>query len=112
MARRDEQKRRFREGAVQLMTTMTRDHAEGPMKSRICWLDEQMAEVSLLLPGWQAVEMERLAHSRGLTLGQLIRLLIRDCLTDRAALGSVKERQVVGPAIRRRDYFVSQDDSP
>ena len=112
MARRDEQKRRFREGAVQLMTTMTRDHAEGPMKSRICWLDEQMAEVSLLLPGWQAVEMERLAHSRGLTLGQLIRLLIREYLIDQTALGRVSERRVAGVARPRSDCFVSQDDSP
>ena len=61
---------------------MSRDHAEGLMNSRICWLDEQMAELSLLLPGWQPAEMERLAHSRGLTVGQLIRLLIRDYLAD------------------------------
>ena len=90
---------------------MSQDHAEEPIKGWP-WLNQEMVELSLLLPSWQASEMESLAHSRGLTLGQLIRLLIRDCLTDRAALGSVKERQVVGPAIRRRDYFVSQDDSP
>ena len=90
---------------------MSQDHAEEPIKGWT-WPKQEMVELSLLLPSWQASEMESLAHSRGLTLGQLIRLLIRDCLTDRAALGSVKERQVVGPAIRRRDYFVSQDDSP
>jgi len=90
---------------------MSQDHAEEPIKGWT-WPNQEMVELSLLLPSWQASEMESLAHSRGLTLGQLIRLLIRDCLTDRAALGSVKERQVVGPAIRRRDYFVSQDDSP
>ena len=64
------------------MSTMSRNHAQGLVKSRICWLDAEMAELSLLLPGWQAAEMERLAHARGLTLGQLIRLLIRDYLGD------------------------------
>jgi len=39
-----------------------------------------MAELFVLLPGRQAAELDRLACSRGLTLGQLIRLLIRDYL--------------------------------
>jgi hypothetical protein len=94
------------------MTTMSRDHAEGPMKSRTCWLDEQRAEVSFLLPGWQAAEMERLAHSRDLTLGQPIRLLIRDYLTDQTALAPISKRRVAGMAMPRGDRFVSQDDSP
>jgi hypothetical protein len=92
------------------MTTMSRDRADGPMKSRTCWLDEEIIEVSLLLPGWQAAEMEGLAHSRGLTLGQLIRLLIRDYLTDRAERGAVSEGQVVSLAIPQRDCFVSQPE--
>ena len=61
---------------------MTRDHAEGPTESRTCWVDGEVAELSLLLPGWQAAQMEKLANSRGLTVGQLIRLLIRDYLAD------------------------------
>ena len=64
------------------MSTMSRNHAQGLVKSRICWLDAEMAELSLLLPGWQAAEMERLAHARGQTLGHLLRLLIRDYLAD------------------------------
>jgi hypothetical protein len=59
------------------MTAMSWDHAEWPIESR---LDEEMAELALLLPVWQATQMERRARSRGLTLGQLIRLLIRDHL--------------------------------
>jgi hypothetical protein len=45
-------------------------------------VDGEVAELSLLLPGWQAAQMEKLANSRGLTVGQLIRLLIRDYLAD------------------------------
>jgi hypothetical protein len=81
------------------MTTMRRDHAEGPIEPPTCWRDEEMAELSLLLPGWQAAEMERLAHSRGLTLGQLIRLLIRDYLTDRARSGPISKQRVGSQAI-------------
>jgi hypothetical protein len=40
-------------------------------------LDEEVAELSILLPAWQAVAMERLAHVRGLTLGHLMRLLVQ-----------------------------------
>ncbi len=74
------------------MTTMSRDQAGCPIESRACWLDAEMAELSLLLPAGQAAQMERLAHSRDLTLGQLIRLLIRDYLADRAATGPVRNR--------------------
>jgi hypothetical protein len=49
-------------------------------EDRICLLGDGVAEVSLLLPGWQMAEMEQVAYSRGLTLGQLMRLLIREYL--------------------------------
>lgn len=79
------------------MTTLNhREHAGGPIESRACWRDEELTELSLLLPSWQIVEMERLAHSRGLTLGQLIRLFIRDYLADRTLLaesGSISKQQ-------------------
>jgi hypothetical protein len=60
---------------------MSREHAGGPIENRTCWRDEMM-ELSLLLSSWQFVEMEHVAQSRGLTLGQLIRLLISDYLAD------------------------------
>jgi hypothetical protein len=47
----------------------------------VCWPDEQVAEVWLLLPGWQVAELERRASCCGLTTGQLLRLLVRDYLT-------------------------------
>jgi hypothetical protein len=48
---------------------MSRDHAECPIDSRICGLDEEIAEVSFLLSIGLVAQMERLAHSRNLTLG-------------------------------------------
>jgi len=56
------------------------DRVPCPTEDRVAWPDEQMAELFVLLPGRQAAELDRLACSRGLTLGQLIRLLIRDYL--------------------------------
>jgi cold shock CspA family protein len=50
---------------------MSREHARGPIESRTCWRDEEMMELSMLLPSWQIVEMEGVAHSRGLTARQL-----------------------------------------
>ena len=44
----------------------------------------EVVELGLLLPAWQAGALEAAAHRRGLTAGQLARLLIRDFL-DRAA---------------------------
>jgi hypothetical protein len=37
-----------------------------------------VAEISLLLPGWQLAVLEEAARSRGLTSGQLVRRLLRD----------------------------------
>ena len=44
----------------------------------------EVVELGLLLTAWQAGALEAAAHGRGLTAGQLARLLIRDFL-DRAA---------------------------
>src|SRR5262249_6266733 len=41
-------------------------------------LDEEVTELSLLLPGWQVAALEAEARSQGLTTGQMIRQLIRD----------------------------------
>jgi hypothetical protein len=37
-----------------------------------------VAEISLLLPGWQLATLESAARERGLTPGQMVRRLIRD----------------------------------
>jgi hypothetical protein len=49
---------------------------------RIFFHDAEMAEVALLLPSSQAAALERVARRRGLTVGQLVRHLIRDCLAS------------------------------
>jgi hypothetical protein len=40
--------------------------------------DDDMAELSLLLPSWQMVALEEAAQAQGLTTAQLVRRLIRD----------------------------------
>jgi hypothetical protein len=65
----------------QRVNTMNHDPLPGPPGDRLIWVDEQVAELSLLLPGRQAAVLEGLAYSRGLTMGQIVRLLIRDYLT-------------------------------
>jgi hypothetical protein len=40
--------------------------------------DEDVVEVPLLLLGWQVSALERAAHDRGLTAGEMVRTLIRD----------------------------------
>ena len=46
-----------------------------------------MAELCLLLPAREAATLERLARSRGQTLGQLIRLLIQHHLAAHCPAG-------------------------
>jgi hypothetical protein len=41
-------------------------------------VDEEMVELSLLMPSSQAVSLEREAHRRSVTPGQLVRSIIRD----------------------------------
>jgi hypothetical protein len=63
----------------------TSDDARRSREGRACWPEEGVAELTLLLPARQAAELERLARSRGLTLGQLLRRLVRDHLARGAA---------------------------
>lgn len=56
--------------------------------------NDPIVEVSLLLPDWEAAALERLACSRGLTVGQVLRSLVWDLLAGMADLhngaGSMK----------------------
>ena len=49
--------------------------------------DQEVVELPLLLPKWQAVELEAAARQRGMTMGQLLRRVIRQVLDD-SAVGS------------------------
>lgn len=54
------------------------------LASEVTRLDEDMVELSVLMPGWQADELSAAAHDCGLTVGQMVRRLIRDfCMQQR-----------------------------
>jgi hypothetical protein len=44
---------------------------------------EEVVEVPLLLPGWQISALEQEAHDRGLTAGEMVRVVLRDFITLR-----------------------------
>jgi len=41
-------------------------------------LDEEMTELALLLPDWQAQSLEAVARSEGVSAGQIVRRLIQE----------------------------------
>ena len=43
-------------------------------------LDQEVVELPLLLPRWQALELEAVASRRGMTTGQMIRRVIGEML--------------------------------
>jgi hypothetical protein len=43
-------------------------------------LDQEVVELPLLLPRWQAMELEAVASRRGMTTGQMIRRVIGEML--------------------------------
>jgi hypothetical protein len=50
--------------------------------------EDEVVEVSLLLPGWQAAALESAAHARGLTAAEVVRFLLRDFLAEQGPLAS------------------------
>lgn len=44
--------------------------------------DQEVVELPLLLPRWQALELEAAARQLGMTTGQMLRRVIRDLLTE------------------------------
>jgi len=58
---------------------------EGKRKE-VRFLDDNMVELSVLLPREQAAPLEQEARRRGLTAGQMIRSLIRQFFLCQAAL--------------------------
>ena len=49
---------------------------------------EEVVEVPLLLPGWQISALEKEAHDRGLTAGEMVRVVLRDFISLRKEAGS------------------------
>jgi hypothetical protein len=50
--------------------------APQPGTREITPIDNEVVELALLLPRWQAAALEDAAHQRGLTTGQMLRKLI------------------------------------
>jgi hypothetical protein len=50
--------------------------APQPGSREITPLDNEVVELALLLPRWQAEALEEAAHNRGLTAGQMLRKFI------------------------------------
>ncbi len=47
----------------------------------------QLMELTLDLPSWQVVALEKMAQRHGLTIGQLLRRLISDLVQQQAVAG-------------------------
>jgi hypothetical protein len=47
--------------------------------------DQEVVELSLLLPRWQVMELEAVASRRGMTTGQMIRRVIGEMLASQPA---------------------------
>jgi hypothetical protein len=76
---------------------MSGNHAEPAPDDWLCRTGAEVVEVALLLPGRQAAALERLACSRGLTLGQLIRRLIQEYLTCHAGAEAARGEPFSSP---------------
>ncbi|WP_157369602.1 hypothetical protein [Zavarzinella formosa] len=53
-----------------------------PGASEITAIDNEVVELALLLPRWQALALENAAHQRGLTAAQMLRKLIGNSLNN------------------------------
>jgi hypothetical protein len=51
--------------------------------------DSEVVEIPLLLAGWQADALERAAHARGLTAGEMVRSLLREFFTAQPCPGQI-----------------------
>jgi hypothetical protein len=60
---------------------MSNDSMKRPPLGQVAWMNDEIAEISLLLPCSHAAQLESMAHARHLTLGQLLRTIIQDYLT-------------------------------
>ncbi|MDB5307013.1 MAG: hypothetical protein JWO38_1215 [Gemmataceae bacterium] len=53
-----------------------------PASADVARQDQEVVELQLLLPRWQALELEAAARERGMTTGQMLRRVIRNLLAD------------------------------
>ena len=53
-----------------------------PVSADVSRQDQEVVELPLLLPRWQAMELEATARECGMTTGQMLRRVIRDLLAS------------------------------
>ncbi len=51
--------------------------------------DQEVVELALLLPLWQAMQLEAVANRRGMTTGQMLRRVIGELLATQPAPAAV-----------------------
>jgi hypothetical protein len=56
------------------------------MSSETSRVDQEVVELPLLLPRWQAMELEAAANRRGMTTGQMLRRVIGELLAAQPLL--------------------------
>jgi hypothetical protein len=61
--------------------------------------ETDVVEIPVLLPEWQALALEDVAHQCGLTAGEMLRLLLADCLAKRLWAGKLGGKIKIGPQV-------------
>lgn len=59
------------------------------ISSDVARIDQEVVELPLLLPRWQAMELEAAASRRGMTTGQMLRRVIGELLAAQPAPAKV-----------------------
>lgn len=61
--------------------SMALDQPHGIDETYTTSLEGDVVELPLLLPGWQVMKLETVAHQHGMTAAAMVRNLLRDFLT-------------------------------
>ncbi|MGL4420154.1 MAG: hypothetical protein ACRCZF_05790, partial [Gemmataceae bacterium] len=70
--------RRNREAMTATSPAGTLMSLDTPLPGEVARLDQEVVEMPLLLPRWQASALEAAARRRGMTTGQMLRRVITD----------------------------------
>jgi hypothetical protein len=78
-------------GAIDSLSLYGVDRGNGrTANQQVLLLDREVTELALLLPTVQAARLERIAQQRHVTMGQLLRRLVRAFLANEDASGDVR----------------------
>ena len=76
---------------------MNQGYSDRPEVGQVSWSNEEFAEVSLLLAGWQAAQLATVAAAQRVTVGQLLRGLISKYLAQRATRNKRQKMEALAP---------------